>query len=34
MIDGVVMTLTNITTAKTLEARLREALAKQGGVKK
>jgi hypothetical protein len=28
MIDGVVITLTDITTAKTLEAKLREALAK------
>ena len=31
MIDGVVITFTDITTAKTLEARLRETLAKQGG---
>ena len=30
MIDGVVITFTDITTAKTLEAKLREALAKQG----
>jgi two-component system CheB/CheR fusion protein len=31
MIDGVVITFTDITTAKTLEAKLREALTKQGG---
>jgi chemotaxis methyl-accepting protein methylase len=31
MIDGVVITLTDITTAKTLETRLRETLAKQEG---
>lgn len=30
MIDGVVITFTDITVAKTLEAKLREALAKQG----
>ena len=34
MIDGVVITFTDITIAKTLEARLRETLAKQGGGKK
>jgi two-component system CheB/CheR fusion protein len=32
MIDGVVITFTDITIAKTLEARLRETLAKQEGV--
>ena len=31
MIDGVVITFTDITVAKTLEARLRETLAKQEG---
>jgi PAS domain S-box-containing protein len=31
MIDGAVITFADITTAKTLEARLRETLAKQGG---
>jgi two-component system CheB/CheR fusion protein len=31
MIDGAVITFTDITVAKTLEARLRETLAKQGG---
>jgi two-component system CheB/CheR fusion protein len=31
MIDGVVITFTDITIAKTLEAKLREALTKQGG---
>jgi two-component system, chemotaxis family, CheB/CheR fusion protein len=34
MIDGVVITLTDITTAKTLEARLRETLAEQGSGKR
>jgi two-component system CheB/CheR fusion protein len=32
MIDGAVITFTDITVAKTLEARLRAALAKQEGV--